>query len=292
MKVRNSIFYLTIISLILFGCNPLKQLQTAQIDAEKEYNNQNYELAYEKYNSLIEKYNQENIKVPYNLFINSASSAVKMGNYEAAINKYQSALKDSVSLIAVKGIIETTEKTAKTNLSEILNKYTSYLKDNGEEEYLNYKVFDNAVKKGNQEEIITSFKNLKNPTELQSMEYVKALETIGRKKEAIQYCNELVKNNPEYYKAKEYRGEYYYNFAENWYKSEMTKYNKDKNYTAYVYLKRELKKISSNYRIAKNEYEALHSKYPSEKKYIKYLKNIYLRLEMKKEAAAMDKLLK
>ncbi len=292
MKVLKSIFYITVLSFIFFGCNPLKQLQTAQNDAEKEYNSKNYQLAFEKYTTLIDKYKQGNIEVPYNLYINTASSAMNIGNYDAAIKNYQEALSDSVSLNAVKNLIAATEKTANNNLPGILDKYGSYLKDNGEEEYYNIKLFENAVRSGNQDKIITSYRNLKTPNESQSMEYVKALEISGKKKDAISFCNELVKNNPEFFKAKEYRGEYYYNFAENWYKNEMAKYNKDKNYTAYVYLKRELKKISANYRLAKNEYEALHAKYPSEKKYIKYLKNIYLRLEMKNEAADMDKLLK
>jgi len=292
MKVFKKLFQVVVISLVLLSCNPLKQLQTATDEANKEFNSNNYELAFEKYSTLFEKYKQSNVEIPYGLYVNYANSAAKTGKYEVAIDNYKKALSDSVSVNLVKGLVEASEKTPKNNLLGILDQYKTYLIDNGEEAYYNNKVFENAVKNGSQDIIVSSYKNLKTPTEVQSMEYIKALETLGQKKEAINFCNELVKNNPEYFKAKEYRGEYYYNFAENWYKSEMDKYNKDKNYTAYVYLKRELKKISSNYKIAKAEYEALHTKYPEEKKYIKYLKNIYLRLEMKNEASEMDKLLK
>ncbi len=292
MNLYKNILSTLLLSLILFGCNPLKQLQTAQVDAENEYKQGNYELALEKYSALITKYQQSNVEVPYSLYLNAATSAFSTNKYDEAINYYQSALKDSVTLATVKGLIEASEHTSNNSLSETLDKYAGFLKENGAGDYYQVKVFDNAVRSGNQDNIVSSYKNLTKPTESQSMEYINALETLGRKKEAIKFCNNLVTENKDFYKAKEYKALYYYNYAENWYKSEMTKYNKDKNYTAYVYLKRELKKISANYKIAKNEYEALSEKYPTEKKYIKYLKNIYLRLEMKKEAAEMDKLLK
>ncbi len=71
----------------------------------------------------------------------------------------------------------------------------------------------------------------------------------------------------------------------------MAKYNKDQNYTAYVYLKRELKKISSMFRESRELFEKLHEDDPDNQQYIKYLKNIYLRLDMKGEASKMDMLL-
>ena len=291
MKSLKNIIIAALLGLGLFSCNPLKQLQTEQLGAENEYTQGNFAVAYEKYSSLIEKYQQSNLKVPYSFYVNAATSAIKLSNYDNSIKYYKLALTDSVTLSSVKGLIDATENISGNNLSSILNKYADYLKENGAKDYYNDKVFDNEVRNGNQDNIVSAFSNLSNPTESQSMEYINALETLGRKKDAIQFCSDLVKANPEYYKAREYKALYYYDFAENWYKNEMAKYNKDKNYTAYVYLKRELKKISANFRIAKDEFEVLHKQYPNEKKYVRYLKNTYIRLDMKKEAAELDKLL-
>ncbi|MCW3789452.1 hypothetical protein [Plebeiibacterium sediminum] len=291
MKSLKNIIVAALLGLGLFSCNPLKQLQTEQLGAENQYAQGNFAVAYEKYSSLIEKYQQANLEVPYSFYVNAAISASKLSNYENAIKNYNFALIDSVTLNSVKGLIDATENTSGNNLSTVLNKYADYLKANGAAEYYNTKVFDNEVRNGNQDNIVSSFANLSKPTESQSMVYINALETLGKKKDAIQFCSDLVKENPDYYKAREYKAMYYYDFAENWYKNEMAKYNKDKNYTAYVYLKRELKKVSANFRIAKDEFEVLHKQYPDEKKYVRYLKNTYIRLDMKKEAAELDKLL-
>ena len=84
----------------------------------------------------------------------------------------------------------------------------------------------------------------------------------------------------------------YYEKAENRYKYEMAKYNKNKNATTYAYLRRDLKKVSADFRIARDLFIKLRKDDPNNKSYIRYLKNTYLRLEQKDKAAQMDKLLK
>ena len=56
-------------------------------------------------------------------------------------------------------------------------------------------------------------------------------------------------------------------------------------------LKRELKKISAMFRQSRELFEKLHEGDPDNEQYIKYLKNIYLRLDMNGEASKMDMLL-
>ena len=83
-----------------------------------------------------------------------------------------------------------------------------------------------------------------------------------------------------------------YNKAEEWYKKEIAKYNKNKNATTYAYLRRDLKKISAIFRLARDKFLKLRKLDPNNKSYIKYLKNTYLRLDMKDKAKEMDDLLK
>ncbi len=280
------------LSAFFYSCSPLKQLESAQSEAELSYSSGNYTQAYTQLSSLITKYKQSNVNVPYGLLLKAAQSATEINNSEGALTYFKQALSDSVTLVAVKGLINNLNEAEKYKQEEAaLSTYADFLKQSGEENYLFEGQFQNNVNNANQDKIISSYKKLTNPTEHQAMIYIKAVEGLGRKKEAVDFCNALVKENPEYLEAREWKALYYYNVAEDWYQSEMDKYNKDKNYTAYVYLKRELKKISAKYHISKTEWEALHKANPESTKYIKYLKNTYLRLDMKNEAAAMDKLL-
>lgn len=293
MNLLKQLILLFISAITLFSCNPLKQLQTEQVAAEKSYTEKNYAQAYTQLSVLIKKLEQNNQKVPNALILKAAESASEISNYSAATDYYKKNVSDSASVEAVKGLIKVLNaQELHAEVADELSKHKKLLTEKGEEDYLKQQVFNNNVDLNKKDAVITSFKELTKPTEDQAMIYINTLENAGNKKEALKYCKQLVKSNPNFYKAREWKGKYYYEYAENWYKNEMNKYNKDKNYTAYVYLKRELKKISANYKVAKEQFEILHKQYSTDKKYIKYLKNIYLRLELKKEATAMDNLLK
>ncbi|TLX74606.1 hypothetical protein E9993_11840 [Labilibacter sediminis] len=293
MNIFKSTFIITGLTLVFIGCSPLKQIETAKTNALSSYNNNQYQEAYTQLSALIEKYKQSNIDVPYDVYLKTAESATKLENHAGASNYYAMALDDSLSVPVLKNYVSSLSKSAEySKVSEVLSENEKFLNKSGEEEFIVSTKFNVAEKKSLHKDILELYPKLKETNEAQSMSYLVSLEQFGRKTEAAGFCNKLVKEHPEYLKAKEWKAIYHYNLAEKWYKSEMDKYNKDKNYTAYVYLKRELKKISANYRVSKNIFEELHKKYPEEKKYIRYLKNTYIRLEMKKEAAAMDKLLK
>jgi outer membrane protein assembly factor BamD (BamD/ComL family) len=71
----------------------------------------------------------------------------------------------------------------------------------------------------------------------------------------------------------------------------MSKYNKNKNATTYAYLRRELKRISTDYKIAKDILEKLIEKDPTNKNQLVYLRNCYVRLEMQEEARKVNKII-
>ena len=289
----NKIALVIIICFSIFSCNPLKKIESTKSVADEAFGKKEYSQAYTLYNNLINSYQKNNITIPAKTYLNAAESAVQMNNTSHSVELFESALKQEITIRGIKGLVNSYIKESKyEKIEEVLKQYESFLVENNESGYVKNLRFENEVSKGNQEGILSTYTNLEAPAEEQSMIYISTLEGLGRKKEAVEFCSEMIEKNPDYLKAREYKAIYYYNFAEEWYKNEMAKYNKDKNYTAYVYLKRELKKISANYRVAKVEFEALHKAKPTDKKYIKYLKNTYIRLEMKNEAADMDKLLK
>ncbi|HBG87539.1 MAG TPA: hypothetical protein DDW62_08325, partial [Marinilabiliaceae bacterium] len=120
-------------------------------------------------------------------------------------------------------------------------------------------------------------------------EQVEVLSKLNRTQDVLTLSKQILKLEPKHEKALFKLADYYYNKAENWYKSEMDKYNRNPNNTTYAYLRRELKKISADFRTARDLLETLHSVAPENKLYMAYLANTYIRLDMKKEAEQMTK---
>lgn len=113
----------------------------------------------------------------------------------------------------------------------------------------------------------------------------------GKHAEALSFAEEILKAIPNHQNALFVKARHYYEYAEKRYQEEMTKYNRDPNFTAYAYLRRELRQISADYRTARDLFIQLHEISPENKNYMRYLKNTYLRLEMRAEAARIDQML-
>lgn len=111
-------------------------------------------------------------------------------------------------------------------------------------------------------------------------------------KELTSICNEALKANPKEIVALKYLGTQTYNKAEASYKAAMDEYNKKKNATTYAYLCRDLKKISAIYIESKNYFEKVRNIDKADQGTIKYLINIYNRLDQPAKAKSLQKLLK
>ncbi len=276
----------------LFSCSPLKKLESSETTALASYANRNYEQAYSQLLAVINNYKSANQKVPYQVYLKTAHSASQLGNASSATQYYVKALDDSLTVDAVKDYLLNMNKLGDVaQANAVLNKYSEFLSNNGQKEYLVNQQFTHALVTEDDAVIIELYPQLTTTNEEQSMAYLNALENTDKNKETLLFVNKLLNENPSYLKAKEWKAVYYYNKAENQYQSLMDAYNKDKNYTAYVYLKRDLKKVTEDFKISSELFEDLRNENATETKYIKYLKNIYLRLEMKREAAAMEALL-
>ncbi|WP_066627297.1 outer membrane protein assembly factor BamD [Labilibacter marinus] len=293
MRLFKGLIVLGVALGMLVACSPLKKIEGSKTAALATYAGQDYDRAYIQLSEVINQYKAAKMAVPNDIYLKAADCALNIKNYVGASDYFMSALSDSVTLDGVKGYINSVKAQGKQEkTSVVIEKYADFLNNAGASNYVSTEQFDIALASKDDNKVIETYSALTSPNENQSMAYVSSLDALGKKKEAIDYCNKLVKENTDYNLAKEWKAVYYYNKAEEVYKSKMANYNKNKTYTAYVYLKRDLKKVSSDYRVAKDLFEDLRKVSPEEKKYIRYLKNIYLRLEMKREASAMDKLLK
>ena len=292
MRVIKVFILASILLGTLYSCSPLKKTGSSETTALASYANQNYQQAYSQLLAVINNYKSANQQVPYEVYLKTAHSASQLGNASSAIQYYAEALKDSLTVDAVKDYLLNMNKLGNTTqINAAINKYSDFLSSNGQGAYLVNQQFYQALLANNDSAIAVLYPQLNSTNEEQSLAYLNALENTDKNKEALLFANKLLSDNPSYLKAKEWKAVHYYNKAEDQYQSLMDAYNKDKNYTTYVYLKRDLKKVTEDFKQSRELFEDLRKVNSTEKKYIKYLKNIYLRLEMKREAAAMEALL-
>lgn len=153
-------------------------------------------------------------------------------------------------------------------------------------------LFQSHIKKGNYEWALTLWNEIevKNTPELQYA-YLTAIMATGKKDSSYYKHEEFLKKYPNYGPALFWKAKYHFDKAERKYQSEMAKYNKDKNTTAYAYLRRELKKLSDDYKVSRDILLKLKEQDPTNKNQLVYLRNSYIRLEMQDEAAKITKII-
>lgn len=106
-----------------------------------------------------------------------------------------------------------------------------------------------------------------------------------------QICKSALADNPKSVPALEYMATSLYEKAEAQYTKVMNDYNKNKNATTYAYLRRDLKRISAVYRDSRSYFDRLREIDESNKNYVRYLVNIYIRLDNHDKAKKLKNLL-
>lgn len=287
---------LIILSIVLLAaCNPAAKLTTMQSEADVAFNQADYSKAYSLYSEYIKLANSSHVEVSKELLVKKAQACVHIDKADEAVAIYDQLLKDDANIGLIAEYTQLLQREGRTDQElDVWNAYTAKITS---PELLKLQaerlVFLNAANENN-EAVIKAYEN-KGEAKLSKeaqLTYIKALEASNKGTTAVKICNELLKDQPQYEAALEWKAKYYYNKAEERYNYEMDKYNKNKNATTYAYLRRDLKKISGDFRIARDAFVQLRKIDPANQSYIKYLKNTYLRLEQKEEAAQMDKLLK
>lgn len=114
----------------------------------------------------------------------------------------------------------------------------------------------------------------------------------GKDTEALiaKECKAQLAAEPDNVRALRFLGKAKYEQAEKLYKKAMDDYNKKKTQASYAYLARDLKKvISPLYREARDYFEALAKLQPDDKNPVRYLVNIYRRLDNEQKAKQLEK---
>lgn len=122
--------------------------------------------------------------------------------------------------------------------------------------------------------------------------YFQHIKSIYDESELVKICKSALIDDKEQIVALKYLGVNQYNKSEADYKKAMDEYNKNKNQTAYAYLRRDLKAISKDYVKSRDYLDKVHALDPSDMQVVKILININNRLDQPAKAKALQKLLK
>ena len=121
--------------------------------------------------------------------------------------------------------------------------------------------------------------------------YYEGVKDIQSPDALMALCDEVLTLQADHQDALKYKAVLLYEKSEARYKELMDDYNKNKNATSYAYLKRDLKRLSADYRMCRDLFEKLRLLAPDNGNYIRYLYNVYLRLDLNDQAKKLEKLL-
>jgi len=294
MKVRSLI--VGMIALVAFSCSPLKKLPGIESQADIAIGQSDYAQAYVLLKQYLDISESSNVKPKESFYLKMAEVCSQLNKVEEASEYYENLiLKDGNERL----IQDYTSLLIKNNEVEkelnVWSRYQSKLKDKDlQAQAFNRQVvlLSESQKYEQVDSLWTALAEEVNVTPEARFSYVIAVHQLGNSRKALKACNALLKLKPNHIESIEWKAKFLYEGAEKRYKTAMAKYNKNKNATTYAYLRRDLKKISADFRVSRDLFLKLRKMNPEDKSYVKYLKNIYLRLDMKNEAAKMDKLLK
>ncbi len=293
MNGIRQIFIAAGLLLILFACSPLKKLETTQTSAYSAFENGNFSEALVLYEQLMQLYKENNKDVPVEIKTDAGKSAFEVKDYKKAIKYFQESFDENKNIEILMSLIDSYKYSSDTEgLKSVIESNIELLKESGKNDFAETELFKINYSLDNFEAAYTNYSSIDTPDEDLFVKYLDVLDRLDKKKEAEKLCRSILTNNKNNIAALKWLAIDKYTRAENWYKRVMAKYNKNKNATTYAYLRRDLKKISVMFRSSRDKFVKLRTMDSENKQYIRYLKNCYLRLDMKDKAAEMDELLK
>ena len=288
-----SILSIAILLAGLFACNPMKKIETTQTSAYSAYQNGNFTEALTMYDQLMKLYKEQSKDVPYDIIVKAGKAAFNAKNFEKAKEYLSKAFEGNKTYEILNMLIDTYKQLDETGvIKKLITDNIPVFQKAGKTSEAYTELFKMSYSAGDLEEAYKNYNKISDPAIDLFPEYLTVLNDLGKKDEAQKACETMLVKDANSVPALEWLAVNEYNKAEEWYKKEIAKYNKNKNATTYAYLRRDLKKISVIFRSARDKFLKLHKLDPNNKSYIKYLKNTYLRLDMKDKAKEMDDLLK
>ncbi|MDG5800156.1 hypothetical protein QA597_07285 [Marinilabiliaceae bacterium ANBcel2] len=291
-KLKSILFIFTII--LVTSCSPLQQIANLENDIKESYNSKKYNKVLSQYEELEKKSIQQGFEIDKKSTLTAGKAAFKLEDYNRAARYFTSieeGITDYPDIIYKTGI--SYQKRDDTGMEQVhWHDYLPSLKDTEYYEEVLTRLFAIEAEMENYHEANELWKIMPSSNDSHILK-LKLLtkEATSNKEDALQFATETLNKHGNLEPLLFWKAKYYYNKAEDWYQNEMAKYNENPDYTAYAYLRRELRKISKEFRTARDIFIELREINPNNTSYINYLRNTYSRLSMREEAAQMDKLL-
>jgi len=293
MKVRSLVVLL--VAVVGFSCSPVKRLPDLESQADTAIKQSHYEQAYEYLQQYVAISKTTNVKPNESLYLKLAEVCNQLNKVDEASSCYENLLLNANN----EGLIQdyTTLLARNHEIKKELGVWSRYYTQIHDNSLLKQAYDRQLILLTESQDYAAAealWMDLPEGMEVSPEAYfsvVQSADQLGHSKNALKACNWLLKLEPDHIGALEWKAKYLYESAEKSYNAEMAKYNKNKNATTYAYLRRDLKVISGDFRESRDLFLKLRKISPEEESYLKYLKNIYIRLDMKQEAAKIDKLL-
>lgn len=192
------------------------------------------------------------------------------------------------SLIISTALLVTTAIQANTALQDSSANETVQQELSYEDQMLT-KLFLNHVRDRNYEWALSIWEEIsqKDTEELQTA-YLKALEGNGQTEGLLAKHQELLQEYPNNRSSRFYMAKHHFARAETQYQREMAKYQQNENATTYAYLRRELSRLSEDYRKSRDILLKLLEEDPGQRAYLLLLRNCYMRLSNEVEVAKIN----
>lgn len=287
-----SLFASLIATLLLVACGSAKNVNTTALiraEADTLFAAGNYSAALEKYQSIVPQEGLADSVLCRQITI----AARKTGNYTVACQyglTYSSA-GDCEKLEAIVASLDSSSRSEEAIPLVEADRECFYSTIGREATIEKLALYYNKTKS---EKLIAIYDEIEQPA-VRSECFPNYFQMVRGNLDDIdckKLCMSALTDNQEQIPALRYIATSLYNMAEARYKTAMDEYNKNKNNTTYAYLRRDLKRISAIYVDSKGYFEKIHKLSPDDKPTIKYLINIYNRLDKPEVAKTYERLLK
>ncbi|QGY47071.1 hypothetical protein GM418_26440 [Maribellus comscasis] len=270
--------YIAIIGILaLASCSGPKSLTSFKDNAENAALQGNHNLAVESWQQYFNQQPAEEINGAS--YAKAAQSAFQVGNNELAVNWFDQARYknfSSAEMYASLAKIFRTEDNLSKELSA-LEFYTENFNENLSE--INARLFEIYYEIEMFDRALTVWDKLEQTSKNELANQEKFFQ-INLEKKNTEVCDSLslviLEKDSQNIEALEWNAKKFYVKAENRYKEEMEKYNKNKTTKQYRILLEELEKVTADFKKALPFFEKLWEINPEEK-YAGYMANIYAR---------------
>lgn len=281
----------SILSILIFSnCSTTKSVETRRQNADQYMMQGNYAAALPIYESLITA-SSKGVAVDGGLIRKASEAAFKTENYSKATSWLDLLTEKNFDdvMLYIQAIEVQGDKAA---LAQGIEKYGDVLiTEMGEEQY-NSKLCATYGAIGNDDGVAKCWEKSDAKTRSQWFEtYFNHSKSKLDDAQLEKLCDTMLAADPDNTVALHFKAVKLYDKSEARYKKLMADYERNKNAASYAILRRDLKFLSADYRSSRDMFEKLRTINPDNKNHIKYLINIYNRLDQNDKAKQLEKLL-